>query len=90
VLVACPGVGDGVVFGVPDERWGEVVKAVVIPAPGAEPTESEVIAFCRDRLAHFQCPVSVEFVADLPRNGTGKVLKRTLREPYWAGRDRPI
>ena len=90
VLNACPGVGEGVVIGVPDDRWGEAVKAVVVPVPGARLTAADVIAFCRDRLAHYQCPASVDIVDDLPRNATGKVLKRALREPYWSGRDRPI
>lgn len=80
VLSACPGVGEGVIIGIPDERWGEAVKAVVVPAPGAVLTADDVIAFCRARLAHYQCPVSVDFVEDLPRNATGKVLKRALRE----------
>jgi acyl-CoA synthetase (AMP-forming)/AMP-acid ligase II len=86
VLNACPGVAEGVVIGVPDERWGEAVKAVVVPAPGAQLTAADVIAFCRERLAHYQCPLSVDFVDDLPRNATGKVLKRALREPYRADR----
>jgi acyl-CoA synthetase (AMP-forming)/AMP-acid ligase II len=90
VLNACPGVAEGVIIGVPDERWGESVKAVVVAAPGAQLTAADVIAFCRARLAHYQCPASVDIVADLPRSGTGKVLKRTLREPYWAGQDRAI
>jgi acyl-CoA synthetase (AMP-forming)/AMP-acid ligase II len=90
VLNACPGVAEGVIIGVPDERWGEAVKAVVVPAPGAQLTAADVIAFCRDRLAHYQCPASVDFVEDLPRTATGKALKRALREPYWAGRDRAI
>jgi acyl-CoA synthetase (AMP-forming)/AMP-acid ligase II len=90
VLNACPGVSEGVIIGVPDERWGETVKAVVVPVPGAELSAEDVIAFCRTRLARFQCPASVDFVEDLPRNATGKVLKRTLREPYWAGRERSI
>ena len=90
VLNACPGVSEGVIIGVPDERWGEAVKAVVVRAPGAEVSAADVIDFCRARLAHYQCPASVEFAGDLPRSATGKVLKRTLREPYWAGRDRSI
>jgi acyl-CoA synthetase (AMP-forming)/AMP-acid ligase II len=90
VLSACPGVNEGVIIGVPDERWGEAVKAVVVPAPGAELSAADVIAFCRTRLARYQCPASVDFVEDLPRNPTGKVLKRALREPYWAGRQRSI
>ncbi len=90
VLNACPGVSEGVIIGVPDERWGESVKAVVVPAPGAELTADTVIGFCRARLAHYQCPTSVDIVGELPRSATGKVLKRTLREPYWAGRERAI
>ena len=90
VLSACPGVGEGVVIGVPDEQWGEAVKAIVVPAAGAELTAGDVITFCRGRLAHYQCPTSVEFVQDLPRNATGKVLKRALREPYWASLQRTI
>ena len=90
VLSACPGVSEGVIIGVPDERWGEAVKAVVVPLPGAELSAADVIAFCRTRLAHYQCPSSVNFVEDLPRNATGKVLKRALREPYWAGRSRQV
>ncbi len=90
VLGACPGVHEGVVIGIPDERWGEAVKAVVVPAPGAELSAADVIAFCRARLARYQCPASVDFAEDLPRNATGKVLKRALREPYWAGRERAI
>jgi acyl-CoA synthetase (AMP-forming)/AMP-acid ligase II len=90
VLTACPGVTEGVIIGVPDERWGEAVKAVVVPAPGAQLSAADVIAFCRARLAHYQCPTSVDFAEDLPRNATGKVLKRALREPYWAGHERAI
>jgi acyl-CoA synthetase (AMP-forming)/AMP-acid ligase II len=91
VLSACPGVAEGVIIGVPDERWGEAVKAVVVPAPGPRQlTAAGVIAFCRDRLAHYQCPTSVDIVEELPRSGTGKVLKRALREPYWTDRERTI
>jgi acyl-CoA synthetase (AMP-forming)/AMP-acid ligase II len=90
VLNACPGVAEGVVIGIPDERWGEAVKAVVVRAPGASVTASDVIAFCRDRLAHYQCPSSVDFTDDLPRNATGKVLKHVLRAPHWAAFSRPI
>ena len=90
VLNACPGVSEGVIIGVPDERWGEAVKAVVVRAPGAELSAHDVIAFCRGQLAHFQAPTTVDFVEELPRSATGKVLKRSLREPYWAGRERAI
>ena len=90
VLNACPGVSEGVIIGIPDSRWGEAVKAVVVRAPGASLTAEDVIAFCRTRLAHFQSPTSVDFVEELPRSATGKVLKRALREPYWADRERAI
>ena len=90
VLNACPGVSEGVIIGVPDEHWGEAVKAIVVPASGAQLTAADVIAFCRARLAHYQCPASVDIVEELPRSGTGKVLKRALREPYWSGRERAI
>ena len=90
VLNACPGVSEGVIIGIPDDRWGESVKAVVVRAAGAELSADDVIAFCRARLAHYQSPTSVDFVEVLPRSATGKVLKRALREPYWLGRERAI
>lgn len=74
-----PAVRDVAVVGVPHDKWGETPLAVVITVPGAEVTEAELIAYTRARLAHFKCPTRVEFVADLPRNATGKVLKRDLR-----------
>jgi acyl-CoA synthetase (AMP-forming)/AMP-acid ligase II len=90
VLGDCPGVSEGVIIGIPDERWGEAVKAFVVPAPGAQLSAADVIDFCRARLAHYQCPTSVDIVEELPRSATGKVLKRTLRAPYWADRERAI
>jgi acyl-CoA synthetase (AMP-forming)/AMP-acid ligase II len=83
VLVEHPSVAEVAVIGVPDERWGEVGKAVVVPAEGAEVDEATLLAYCRERLASFKCPRTVEVVATLPRNPTGKVLKRELRAPYW-------
>jgi acyl-CoA synthetase (AMP-forming)/AMP-acid ligase II len=85
-----PAVAEAAVVGVPDDRWGETPRAVVVAAPGATVDETELIAFVRDHLAHFKCPTGVDFAADLPRNATGKVLRRVLREPYWSGHGRLV
>jgi long-chain acyl-CoA synthetase len=90
VLMGHPGVADVAVIGVPSERWGETVKAVIVPAPGSDPSDAELIAYCRERLAHYKCPTSVDRVAALPRNPSGKILKTELREPYWKGRSRRV
>ena len=85
-----PAVLEVSVIGVPDERWGEAVKAVVVLKPGAEATQDDIIAFARTRIGGFKVPKSVDFVAALPRNATGKILRRALRDPYWEGRERQI
>lgn len=84
----CPGVADVAVIGVPDDRWGEAVKALVVAEGEVDP--AAVIAWARQRIAAYKAPKTVDFVAALPRNPSGKVLRRELREPYWAGRDRAV
>ncbi|OLM12090.1 Long-chain-fatty-acid--CoA ligase [Pseudonocardia sp. Ae717_Ps2] len=84
VLATHPQVAEVAVIGAPHEKWGETVKAVVVAQPGSTPDPAELIAYCRDRLAHYKCPSIVELIDALPRNPTGKILKRELREPRGA------
>ncbi|HET9911864.1 MAG TPA: long-chain-fatty-acid--CoA ligase [Anaerolineales bacterium] len=90
VLFKHPAVAEVAVIGVPDEQWGETIKAVLVLRPGMTATEEEIIDFCRGKLGGFERPRSVDFVDSLPRTPSGKVLKRVLREPYWAGQSRHV
>ena len=81
-----PGIYDVAVFGIPSEQWGEAVHATVVRSPGSSLTSDQIIAFAREHLASYKVPRSVDLIDELPRNGSGKLLKRQLRAPYWAGR----
>jgi len=90
VLYQHPDVLECAVIGIPDDTWGEAIKAVVVVRPGRRLTEEDVIDFCRNKMAPFKRPRSVEFIENLPRNVSGKILKRALREPYWKEYSRKV
>lgn len=83
VLYRHPAVLEVAVIAVPDEKWGEVPKAIIVLQPGATVTEQEIIDYCRDNMAHFKAPKSVDFVESLPKTATGKLQKYRLRQMYW-------
>jgi long-chain acyl-CoA synthetase len=86
-------VGDAAAFGIPNEDWGEEVKAVIEPADGIEGNDAlaaEILAFCGDKLAKFKMPKSIDFTNEMPRDPNGKLYKRKLRDPYWEGVQRQL
>ena len=89
-LFSHPDVAEVAIIGVPHEKWGETVKALVVLEAGSTATERDLIDHCRGILTHYKCPTSIEFRDELSRTATGKLQKFKLREPYWAGRDKMV
>lgn len=85
-----PAVSEAAVIGIPDNKWGEAVKAIIVTKPDEEVEESQVISFVRKRIAGFKTPKSVDVIAEMPHNASGKILRKDLRAPYWEGKTRQV
>ena len=85
-----PDVADVAVIGIPDEKWGEAVKAIIVPQAGTNPTPESIISWARDRIAGYKCPKTIDYIEEMPRNPSGKILRKDLREPFWAGQTRRV
>ncbi|MCW2570192.1 MAG: AMP-dependent synthetase, partial [Frankiales bacterium] len=90
VLFSHPAVAEVAVIGVPSEKWGETIKALVVLAAGEQATEADLIAHCKSRVAGYKAPTSIEFRTEIPRTATGKIQKFKLREQYWQGYERQV
>lgn len=90
VLYMHPAILECAVIGIPDQKWGEAVKGIVVLKPGQKTTEQEIIQFCKDRIAHYKAPKSIDFIDALPRTGSGKIHKKGLRDQYWKGYERKV
>jgi acyl-CoA synthetase (AMP-forming)/AMP-acid ligase II len=90
VIYEHPAILEAAVIGIPDEKWGEVVQAVVVLKPGESVKPDDLIAFCKNRLPHYKAPKSIDFVDELPKTGTGKIYKKGLKDKYWVGYDKRV
>jgi acyl-CoA synthetase (AMP-forming)/AMP-acid ligase II len=90
ILYMHPAILEGTVIGVPDPKWGEAVKGIVVLKPGQKATEQDIIQFCKERIAHYKAPKSIDFIEALPRTGSGKIQKKILRDKYWEGYEKKV
>ena len=89
-LLSHPQIADAAVIGIPDDKWGEATKAFIVQAEGDPLDETEVISYVRTQIAGYKCPKTVEYIDALPRNPSGKILRKDLRAPYWEGKERIV